>query len=721
MLTLYMNEDTPFFPKELSWLSFNERVLQEAGNPNVPEIQRLRYLGIFSSNQDEFFRVRVADVSRLAAFSGTVEKKELFQQRLLDIQKQTKRLQLQFDRTYKQVLKALNKRNIYIITYKQFDENQSRFAEQWFDKHLLPELDPVLLTSGKHFPKIEDGFIYLAIKLHTVDAAVHYGIVDVPTDRLSRFVALPPLARRRAKVFAVLEDIILHNLSKVFRGVLDIKHAEAFVFKLTRDAELELDEGINQSLINKMANSIKKRQSGEPERLVYDATMPEDLLDLLTKRLKLAKYDSLMPGGRYHNSKDFMSFPSVGPAYIDIKPIPTSTPRSLRQHEGNLLRLVRDKDVLLYYPYHSFDIVINLLKTAAIDPAVREIKICLYRAAKNSRIVDALLSAKSNNKQVTAVVELQARFDEAANISWANQLTEGGVNVIFGVPGLKVHSKLISISRVENGKIKYYTHIGTGNFNEKTAGLYTDFSLLTYHQEMGEDVHKVFDFISYTYRQHKHKHILVSPTTQRNGLIDLIKKEIKNAQEGLPAELFFKCNNLVDKKLIKLLYQASQAGVRVRLICRGMMSLVPGIKGISENIEAISIVDRYLEHARVYVFHNNGEPKYFLSSADLMTRNIDFRVEVTAPVYEKKRQDDIQAVLDIQWSDNVKARVLDAKQRNHYRALKLNGRVRSQELIHSYFEDGILPLRIKQVRKRWDKELKKSAKERARQLGKANI
>ena len=447
-----LNENNiPYYPKELSWLAFNERVLQEAGNEDVPEIQRLRYLGIFSNNLDEFFRVRVADVSRLAVFSKSVDDKQFYRDRLVEIQDRTRRLQIQFDRTYKEVLRALNRRNIYIITYEQFDDKQGAEAKRIFREQLLPELDPMVLKNDRPFPKIEDGMIYLIIRVIDKDDHTRYGIVEVPSDRLSRFVQLPSPKGRTAKVFAVLEDIILYNLPDVFRGVFDIKRAEAYVFKLTRDAELEFDEAINQSLVDRMARSIKKRSSGEPERLVYDGSMPEDMLALLKKRLGLSKYDSLMPGSRYHNSKDFIGFPSVGPAYIDLKPMPTIEHPALADKKGNLFDLLKERDLLLYYPYHAFDTVIDLLKTAAIDPAVKSIKICLYRAAKHSRIVDALLSAKSNFKDVTVVVELQARFDEANNIAWANQLTEGGVNVIFGVPGLKVHSKLISITRKEDG------------------------------------------------------------------------------------------------------------------------------------------------------------------------------------------------------------------------------------------------------------------------------
>lgn len=711
-------KNPPLFPKEISWLSFNERVLQEAGNPEVPEIQRLRYLGIFSNNLDEFYRVRVADVSRLAAFT-TLQEKEQYRELLFDIQERSKELQAKFNRIYRDVLLDLQKRKIFIITDQQFDDRQKAVAEEIFYRQVLPELDPVILDSAKNFPAIVDGKIYIGMKLYDRDNNVRYGVVEIPSDRLDRFVEIPPMQGRSSKnvrVFTVLEDIILNSLHAVFRGVIEVEKAEGYVFKLTRDAELELGEGINQSLIDKVAQSIKRRQSGEPERFVYDSSMPQDLLELLVRRLNLSKYDSLMPGGRYHNAKDFISFPSVGPAYLDLKPLPPVPLPELQNFKGNLFDVIQAQDLLLYYPYHSFNTVIDLLKTAAIDPAVKSIKICLYRAAKNSRIVDALLSAKRNNKDVTAVVELQARFDEAANIGWANQLTDGGVDVIFGVPGLKVHSKLIHISRIEKGRERSYAHIGTGNFNEKTANIYTDFSLLTYNQDMAEDVLKVFDFISYTYRRHSYNHLMVSPHSNRPGLTRLIRAEIHNANHGLPAAIFLKCNNLVDKKLIDLLYEASRAGVRIRIICRGMMSLRTDVPGASDNIEAISIVDRFLEHPRVYVFHNNGAPKYFISSADLMTRNLDFRVEVTAPILDPRLQQQIQDVLDIQWCDNVKARDLDGEQSNRYHQNELKAHIRSQEVIHRYFKEDRFPASVRQARKRWDKALTKAAELRAKAI-----
>ncbi len=701
-----------FIDKELSWLSFNERVLQEAGNPKVPEIQRLRYLGIFSNNLDEFFRVRVADVSRLAEFSSASQDKERYKELLYRIQDSTRRLQNQFDQTYSEVLAALRKRKIYLVSEQQLDNDQRTTASEIFTQSVLPELDPILLESNKPFPEITDGMIYLAIKLTHSDNNYSYGIVEIPTDRLPRFIQIPKRKGGQGKVFIVLENIMRCELARIFRGVIDFVDAEAYTFKITRDAELELGDGINQSLLDRLSQSLRRRRHADPERLVYDAKMPKDLLDLLIKRLELNKYDSIMPGSRYHNAKDFMDFPAVGPNYLELKQLPTLPVPELDGYTGNIFNKIKETDILLYFPYQPFSVVVDLLKTAAIDPAVKTIQICLYRVAKNSKIVDALLSARRNNKEVTAVVELQARFDEAANIDWSQELTAGGVNVIFGVPGLKVHSKLILIGRQEGPVLKYYSHVGTGNLNEKTAGIYTDFSLLTYNQDIGQDLSKVFDFINYTYRRHHMQELLVSPHTNRAGITELIQTETENANQGLPATITLKCNNLVDQDIIEALYTASQAGVRIRIICRGMMSLIPGVPGMSDKIEAISIIDRYLEHPRVFVFHNAGQPKYFISSSDLMTRNLDHRVEVTTPILDPRLQKILNDIIDIQWCDNVKARILDEDQANTFRRYKINGKIRSQEIIHQYLQEGKLPDNVKSVRKRWDKEINKEAKAR---------
>jgi polyphosphate kinase len=678
-----------FMPRELSWLSFNARVLQEAADETVPIIERLRYLGIFSNNSDEFFRVRVAEVRRLIAMSSG-ENRQQSKDLLASIQKRVEELQKEFDRIYKEILKGLADRRIYMINEKQLDSGQAAFVQSFFTRKVLPELEPILLREGQAIPALNDESIYLAVDIQSGDD-YRYAVAEVPTDRLDRFIEIPRRKGKGGKVFISLDNIIRACLPQMFRGVMPVDRAEAYCFKFSRDAELEIDTGISQSLIDKMAVSLKQRRKADAVRMVYDQKMPQRLLDYLCSRFGFGKYDSLIAGGRYHNSKDFMGFPNVGPKYLEFKPLPPIRIPRLDEQE-NMFDAIREKDVFLYYPYHPFDYVVDLLKTAALDPHVTEIKICLYRVARNSRVIDALVNAVHNGKRVLAVVELAARFDEEANINWAQRLTESGIKVLFGVPGLKVHSKLLLIGRREGSATRFYSHIGTGNFNEKTARLYTDFTLLTYDQNVGKDVHSIFDFLQYNYRRPNYRVLLVSPHSSRPGLLALIEQEIANAQAGYRASMTLKCNSLVDKEMVTKLYEASQAGVEIKLIVRGMCSLLPGVKGMSENIRGISIVDRYLEHPRAYVFYNRGSPRYLIGSADLMTRNLDYRVEVLCPIFDEDAQRMIQDTLDQQWHDNVRARILDQNQTNAYVPSKPKAaRIRSQETIHRYLETGKLP------------------------------
>ena len=678
-----------FTPRELSWLSFNARVLQEAADKTTPLIARLRYLGIFSNNLDAFFRVRVAEVRRLISMSAGGDKQQS-KDLLAAIQKEGVSLQKEFDRIYQDILAELMARRIYLISETQLDPGQASWVQTYFTKTVLPELEPILLSDTQPIPALNDESLYLAVDIKSGDA-YNYAVVEVPTDRLARFIEVPKRKGRNGKVFIVLDNIIRACLPQMFRGVIPVDEAKAFCFKFSRDAELSIDTGIDQTLIDKMSVSLKQRRKADAVRMVYDEKMPVRLLDYLSARFGFGKYDSLVAGGRYHNSKDFMSFPRVGPKFLEFKPLPpVRIPRL--DDQDSIFDAIREKDVLLYYPYHPFDYVVDLLKTAALDPQVTDIKICLYRVARDSRVIDALLNAVHNGKRVLAVVELAARFDEAANISWAQRLTDSGINVIFGIQGLKVHSKLLLIERKEGISTRYYSHVGTGNFNEKTALVYTDFTLLTYDQNVGKDLYNVFDFLQYNYRRHNYRLLLVSPHSMRSGLVSLIEQEIANAQAGYRASMTLKCNNLVDKDLVTKLYEASEAGVEIKLIIRGMCSLLPGVKGISENISAISIVDRFLEHPRVFVFYNRGNPRYMISSADLMTRNLDYRVEVLCPVFDREAQRMIQNILDQQWHDNVKARVLDQNQINQYvpRAPR-TARIRSQESIHEYLVSGKLP------------------------------
>ena len=577
-----------FMPRELSWLSFNARVLQEAADENVPIIQRLRYLGIFSSNLDEFFRVRVAEIRRLIVVSSG-GKRQRAKDLLETIQQQVSHLQREFDTIQTRVMAALEKRHIYIVDESALNKNQLSFVEEYFAAQVLPALEPILLTDELAIPALADESLYLAVDLKTAEGD-QYAVMEVPSDVLGRFVAIPKGKDPQGKVYILLDDVIRACLPRAFRGVFDIQSADAYCFKFSRDAELEIEASINESLIEKMASSLRQRRKADAVRFVYDATMPEPLLEHLRKRLGFGRYDSLIPGGRYHNSKDYIGFPNAGPKYLEFK---TQTPIRIPELDvvDNIFTALREKDYLLYYPYHPFDYVVDVLKTAAIDPSVTAIKICLYRVASNSQIVDALINAQYNGKRVRVVVELAARFDEQANIAWSERLTEAGIEVIFGIPGLKVHSKLFLIDRMEQGKLVRYSHIGTGNFNEKTARLYTDFTLLTSDPVICEDVNQVFDFLKYNYRRPDYKQLLVSPHTSRTGIMELIDGEIKNAREGFRAQLFFKCNNLVDKQLTLKLYEASQAGVEIRLVIRGMQLSPAHIYQGVQSLHNLSTVD----------------------------------------------------------------------------------------------------------------------------------
>ena len=680
-----------FFPRELSWLSFNARVLQEAQNPAVPLIQRVRYLGIFSNNLDEFFRVRVAEVRRLISVS-TGPQRQSAKDLLQSIQQEVVSLQKEFDATYAALIKELHQQKIYLINEGQLDEGQAAFVQQYFRETVLPELEPILLEETLTIPNLADESLYLAVIIRTAEGGERFAVLEVPSEQLGRFIEIPrQKGRRRGTVYITLDNVIRACLPQVFRGVFKLTSVEAYCFKFSRDAELELDPSINESLIEKMASSLKQRRRADAVRFVYDKSMPEALLGALRKSFGFGRYDSMIPGGRYHNSKDFLSFPNPGGKALEFKPHPRINLPDL-DDPASIFEIIRERDVLLYFPYHSFGYIVDVLKTAALDPAVTSIKICLYRTANNSRVVEALLNALHNGKRVTAVVELAARFDEQANIEMAHRLTEAGVEVIFGIPGLKVHCKLFSIERREEKGIRYYSHVGTGNFNEKTARLYTDFSLLTADQTIGRDVSAVFEFLKFNYRLPNYEVLLVSPHSSRSGLEARIDREIRNAKQGYRAMMTFKCNNLVDRQLTMKLYEASQAGVEIRLIVRGMCSLLPGVSGVSDNIEAISIIDRYLEHSRVYVFHNRGEPEYLFGSADLMTRNIDYRVEVLCPIRDPSIQIQLQDILDQQWHDNTKARVLDKDQTN---AMRKRGKttpvLQAQETIHRYLSSGKKP------------------------------
>ncbi len=679
------NKSDKFINRELSWLSFNERVLQEAADAYVPVLERIRFLGIFSNNLDEFFRVRVATIKRILKYGGSPKAvlggspKTI----LMQIQKVASDQHIRFDNIYKEILQELErKHNVYKLNEKALDAEQGEFVRSYFQEKVSSTLTPIMLNALPKFPKLKDKTIYLAIKLMKKETGeVKYALMVVPTEVLPRFLVLPE--KNGKKFFMMLDDVIRYNLNDIFY-IFKFDKIEAFTIKVTLDAELDIDNDVSKGFIENISRSLKKREVASPVRLVYDQTMPADLFSFIIDHLHLTEEENIIAGARYHNFKDFMNFPGFGLKGERYQPLQPLSHRDLKPNTSILSQIAR-RDVLLHFPYHSFQHFTDLLREAAIDPKVKSIKITLYRVSEDSTVVNALINALRNGKDVTAVVELQARFDEQTNIYWANKLAEEGARVIYGVKGLKVHAKLCLITRKEGGKQVSYANIGTGNYNEETARLYTDHSLFTSDHRITREVDDIFAFFANNLEVGKQKHLLVAPFTMRRKLAKLIGSEMKNAKNGKPAYILLKLNSLVDTDMIKKLYQAGKAGVQIKMIVRGICSLMPGKEGLSENIQAVSIVDRFLEHSRIYIFCNGGDEKYYISSADWMTRNLDHRSEVACSIYNKEVQQELKDFFEIQYSDNVKARILDGEQKNRYNR-NTKKPVKSQDEIYNYLK-----------------------------------
>ncbi|HDZ5417543.1 TPA: polyphosphate kinase 1 [Vibrio harveyi] len=681
-----MSAEKLYIEKELSWLSFNERVLQEAADKTVPLIERIRFLGIFSNNLDEFYKVRFADVKRRILISqergGSDNSKHL----LTKMQTKALKLNEQFDELYGDLIREMARRRIFLVNENQLDDTQKRWITKYFRKEVMPHITPLLIKDDIDVLQfLKDEYAYITVDLRKDDHS-QYALLEIPTDHLPRFVMVPEQKGKRRKTIILLDNIIRYCLDELFKGFFDYDELNGYAMKMTRDAEYDLRLEIEYSLLEQMSEGVNQRLTAMPVRFVYEREMPQEMLDFLCSKLQISNYDSLIPGGRYHNFKDFIGFPNVGREYLENKPMP---PMKCADFEGyaNSFDAIKAKDILLYYPYHTFDHISELVRQASFDPRVLAIKINIYRVAKDSRLMNSLIDAVHNGKSVTVVVELQARFDEEANIEWSKVLTDAGVHVIFGAPGLKIHSKLLLISRREEGEIVRYAHIGTGNFHEKTARIYTDFALLTADQEITNEVRNVFGYIENPYRPVRFNHLIVSPRNSRKQLYRLIDGEIANAKAGKKAALTIKVNNLVDKGIVNKLYGASNAGVKINMIIRGMCSLVPGIEGVSENIRIISIVDRFLEHPRVVITHNDGDPQVYISSADWMTRNIDHRIEVAAPVRDPRLKQRIIDITNIHFTDTVKARLIDKEMSNSYVPRGNRKKVRSQVAIYDYLKN----------------------------------
>ncbi|TKI06678.1 polyphosphate kinase 1 [Martelella alba] len=680
-----MGQEILYQEKELSWLCFNERVLQEAADKTNPLIERMRFLGIYSSNLDEFYKVRFADLKRRILISEAQGSALALRQLLNKIQSKVLDTEQEFDNLYNDLLLEMARNQIFLVNERQLSPNQQEWLRYHFKQHLRQHITPILIQHDTDLVEfLKDDYTYLAVEI-IHGQQTDYALLEIPADKVPRFINLPAEPPRRRKPMIILDNILRYCLDDIFTGFFDYDSLNAYSMKMTRDAEYDLVMEMESSLLELMSSSLKQRLTAEPVRFVYQRDMPNSMVAMLKDKLGISSYDSIIPGGRYHNFKDFINFPNVGKANLVNKPLPRL------RHTGfecfrNGFDAIRERDILLYYPYHTFEHVLEILRQSSFDPSVISIKINIYRVAKDSRIIDSMIHAANNGKKVTVVVELQARFDEEANIHWAKRLTEAGVHVIFSVPGLKIHAKLFLISRHEGDEIVRYAHVGTGNFNEKTARLYTDYSLLTADPRITNEVRKVFNFIENPYRPVNFDYLLVSPQNSRYKLYEMIDQEIAHAQAGQTAGITLKVNNLVDQGLIDRLYTASGVGVPIRLLVRGMCSLIPDIPGISDNIKAISIVDRFLEHDRVYVFENGGDKKVFLSSADWMTRNIDYRIEVAVALLDSRLKQRVLDILEILFSDTVKARHIDSDLSNRYVARGNKRKVRAQTAIYDYIE-----------------------------------
>lgn len=650
--------------RELSWLSFNERVLQEALDPSVPLIERMRFLGIYSNNLDEFFRVRVANIRRMIAvhkkqvdgYNGSPT--ELYN----EIRKMVMKQQDKFELAYQMITNELALQNIFMLDESSIDVKQKNELNDYFNKTLKHAIVPIILDKKTPFPRLKDSSIYLAVRMISENnRKVKFAMIQIP----SEFPRFYRLKDENSQYVILIDDIIRLQLKNIF-SIFPYETIEAYTFKFTRDAELDLDDDITVSFIEKIEKSLKQRKKGKPVRFVYDERMPKDLLDHLLKALNLKFGINTIPGGKYHNFKDFIAFPSFERSDFNYNPQPPLVHPQL-ENQRSLIKTILNNDVLLHFPYQRFDYVVDLLREAAIDPKVTSIKINVYRVARNSQVMNALMAAVYNGKNVTVVLELQARFDEENNVQWANLLKENGAKVIYGIQDLKVHSKLMQITRLHNRQEELITYVGTGNFNEKTSLVYSDVALLTAESSISREVKKVFRLLENNLDRGIFKQLMVSPFNTRRKIVALIDREIANAKNGLPALIRVKLNNLTDRKMIEKLYEASQAGVKIEMIIRGICCLIPGIKGKSENIKVISIVDRYLEHARVMIFLNNNKPEYFITSADWMERNLDKRIEVACPILSKKIQKEIDVIFNYQWKGSVKSRVIRKDLKNNYR------------------------------------------------------
>ena len=685
-----MKIKSKYFDRELSWLSFNYRVLQEAKDKTVPLYDRIKFLAIYSSNLDEFFKVRIATLRSLLTLKQKSKKTLEFnpQELLKNILFTVKEHQDEFGRIFKnEILPELKDNKINLIDNKQLNISQSEYLNNYFEENIRQHIQPFLLVKNKIAPFLKNNNLYLVVVLNSKNKNEKdskrlinkYAIVEIPAYYLPRFVEIPD--NRDEKFIIFLDDIIRFKLASIFEGY---KVIDCYSIKLTRDAELYIEDEFTGDLLTKILSSIKKRNTGLPSSFLYDESMPKRILKYLKETFHLNK-DDLSEGGKYHNFSDFFAFPNpsgnrlIYPNQIPLRDIGLSKAK-------NIFNAITGKDYLFHFPYQSFDHVLEFINTAAEDPNVTTIKMTQYRVAKDSQVLRALIKAAKSAKNVIVFVEVKARFDEEANIFWGEEMKKMGIDVYYSLPGIKVHSKILMVTRKEGEELKNYCFLGTGNFNEKTAKIYSDIGLLTANNNLTDEVDEVFNFLIKRKTNSDFKYLLVAKFNMRKYFIQLIDNEISIAQNGGKGKIILKMNSLEDRKMIDKLYEASEAGVKVFLIIRGICCLIPGIKGMSKNIQVISIVDRYLEHARIFLFNNGGNPIIYCGSADWMRRNLSRRIEVVFPIYDDVLKNEIKGILNIQMNDNVKTRIIDKNQKNIYKKNE-SSLVRSQFAIYNYLDN----------------------------------
>jgi len=682
--------------RDISWLSFNARVLQEANDPSVPLRERIKFLGIFSNNTDEFFRVRVATLKRMIEFSEKRKKLNMYMeddpQKILDqIQMTVLQQQNEFNRIWNGIQKELKKEKIALLTERELNKTQQNFVLKFFDEQVRSNIIPLMIESLPQLPYLRDKSIFLGVVMRKKNSAYQqkYALIEIPTKAVGRFILLPKLKDEQNII--LLEDVIRFNLPVIF-SYFGYDIFEAHVFKVTRDAEIDLDNDISTSFAEKIEKGIKNRRRGKPVRFVYDKEMDPGLLEFLIRKLNLNRKSNIIPGGRIHNFRHFMDFPDIlaDKSTRRASFIPKSLQTALRVTD-----VILKQDVLLHFPYHAFDPIIDLLREAAMDPDVISIKLTAYRLASNSKIINALINAARNGKQVVVMLELKARFDEEANLEWKNILEEEGVKVLLGIPKTKIHAKLCVISKRSGTRSRQYGFVSTGNLNEKTATVYGDHCLLTSNRNVMNDINKIFRYLE-NWKDGSSilkscNTLMVCPTNMRNELYKLIETEIKNAKAGKPAGIILKVNSLSDASLIDKLYAAGAAGVKIEMIVRGIFCAEIDRKKFKQPVKAISIVDEYLEHSRVMIFHNAGNEKVFISSADWMVRNLNHRVEAAVPITNHELKQEIIDIIHIQLKDNVKARILNSELANNYVPFTGKKKIRSQvETYHYLFRKNNL-------------------------------